>query len=97
MNNNIQLSLDQTRATKLDGLDWAVSYIERQKLNKGDRKMTKSFALKLLKHLSESAKADGNVCKTYDNSAKHQKLKAYTGDEKDYLNHLMEWCEWKRR
>ncbi len=54
--------------------------------------MTKSFAIKLLKHLSDSAKADGNICKDYSSSAKHEKLKAYTGDEKDYLNHLMEWC-----
>jgi len=55
--------------------------------------MTKSFAIKLLKHLSDSAKADGNIVKSYDNSAKADKqLKAYTGNEEDYINHLKEWC-----
>ena len=54
--------------------------------------MTKSFVLKLLKELAANAKADGNVVKSYDNSAKHEKLKAYTGNEQDYIDHLKEWC-----
>ena len=53
--------------------------------------MSKTFVIKLLKHLSEQAKADGNICKTYKNSAKVEKLKAYTANETDYYSHLMEW------
>ena len=53
--------------------------------------MSKTFVLKLLKELANNAKADGKICKTYNNSAKHEKLKAYTGNEEDYINHLKEW------
>ena len=54
--------------------------------------MSKTFVLKLLKQLSGQAKADGNICRTYDNSAKAEKLKAYTTDMGEkYYNHLMEF------
>ena len=54
--------------------------------------MSKTFVIKLLKHLSEQAKADGNICKTYDNSAKAEKPLAYTPEMgEEYYNHLMEF------
>lgn len=54
--------------------------------------MPKDFTIKLKKYLKEyNAKADGNICKDYSNSAK--KDKAFTPDQgEDYYNHLMEFA-----
>ena len=42
-----------------------------------------------IKPKSSNAKADGNICKNYNSSAKSEKLIAYTPDMKEYHNHLM--------
>lgn len=57
--------------------------------------MTKQFTIKLLKHMAESAKADGNICKTYNNSAKAE-VKAFTPEMESYHDHLMEWSVWRK-
>ena len=49
--------------------------------------MTKTF---VLKELNNNAKADGNICKSYDNSAKTD-LVAVTPEMESYYDHLMEW------
>lgn len=58
--------------------------------------MPADFYLKLKKYNNEqNAKADGNICKKHDNSAKAD-LKAVTSKEDSYYDHLMEWCVWRR-
>lgn len=58
--------------------------------------MPKDFYIKLSKNVKEQhAKADGNICKDYSNSAKANK--AFTPDQgEDYYHHLMEFALWRR-
>ena len=60
--------------------------------------MPKDFYLKLAKYNREqNAKADGNICKNYDSSAKSERLIAYTPDMDSYYEHLMEFAVWNTK